>query len=470
MKNGRNTSLPVPLDLPPLFDHQASTIAFLLNQERALITSDAGTGKTRCVLEAFKQSESRRMLVLAPLSILKPAWGDDIDQWTPDLTWGISTSQSAKARRQAFDSKCDIVITNHDAVKWLLKPANISLLHDFDMICVDEVTAFKNPTSDRSRAIRSLVDLFERRVMMSGTITPNSVTDIWHPCVLLDDGERLGRSFYGFRLQVCTPKQVGPNPNQVKWLDNVGAEDQVAAKIHDITIRYRFEDCIDIPENTHRMMYIDLPSKLQTDYIILKEQAILEAESGVIINAIHAGAKYQKLLQLCSGAVYDENGATQVFSTARSQLVMDLVAERDHTVVAFNWKHQKAELLKIADKMGFAYAVIDGETSRSAREKAVEAFQAGKLKVLFAHPASASHGLTLTKGCATIWASPTNRSELFSQFNSRIYRAGQKRKTETITIAARDTFEEDAYNTLDGKLAAMGSLLDIFQKNTAFAA
>jgi SNF2 family DNA or RNA helicase len=120
--------------------------------------------------------------------------------------------------------------------------------------------------------------------------------------------------------------------------------------------------------------------------------------------------------------------------------------------------------------MGFTYAVIDGETKQSDREKAVDDFQAGKLKVLFAHPASAGHGLTLTKGCATIWASPTNRSELFSQFNSRIYRAGQKRKTETITIAARDTFEEDAYNTLDGKLAAMGSLLDIFQKNTAFAA
>ena len=470
MQNGRNTSQPARPDLPPLFDHQVSTIEFLLNQERALIASDAGTGKTRCVLEAFKQSESRRMLVLAPLSILKPAWGDDIDQWTPELTWGISTSGTDKKRREAFDDKRDIVITNHDAVKWLLKRENISVLEDFDFICVDEVTAFKNPNSDRSKAIRDLVDLFERRVMMSGTLTPNSVTDIWHPVVLLDDGERLGRSFYGFRLQVCTPKQVGPNPNQVKWLDNVGAEEQVAAKIHDLTIRFHFEDCIDIPENTQRMMYIDLPSKLQGDYIILKEQAILEAESGAMINAIHAGAKYQKLLQLCSGAVYDENGDTQVFSTARSQLVMDLVAERDHTVVAFNWKHQKAELLKIADKMGFAYAVIDGETSRSAREKAVEDFQAGKLKVLFAHPASASHGLTLTKGCATIWASPTNRSELFSQFNSRIYRAGQKRKTETITIAARDTFEEDAYNTLDGKLAAMGSLLDIFQKNTAFAA
>jgi len=422
------------------------------------------------VLEVFKQCDAKRMLVVAPLSILKPAWGDDIDQWTPELTWGISTAGSDKKRREAFETGCQIVITNHDAVKWLLKPENNSLLYDFDMICVDEVTAFKNPSSDRSSAIRDLVGMFERRVMMSGTITPNSVTDIWHPVVLLDDGERLGRSFYGFRLQVCTPKQVGPNPNQVKWLDNVGAEDQVAAKIHDITIRYRFEDCIDIPENTSRMMYIDLPPRLQASYTVLKDEAILEAESGAIINAIHAGAKYQKLLQLCSGAVYDENGATQVFSTDRSQLVMDLVAERDHTVVAFNWKHQKHELLKLANKMGFAYAVIDGEASRSDREKAVEDFQAGKLKVLFAHPASASHGLTLTKGCATIWASPTNRSELFSQFNSRIYRAGQKRKTETITIAARDTFEEDAYNTLDGKLAAMGSLLDIFQKNTAFAA
>jgi SNF2 family DNA or RNA helicase len=469
MKNGRSTPLTVPPNLPPLFEHQQTTIDFLLHNERALITSDAGTGKTRCVLEAFKQSGARRMLVLAPLSILKPAWGDDIDQWTPELTWGLSTAGTDKNRHEAFSAGCQIVITNHDAVKWLLKPENNDVLQDFDMICVDEVTAFKNPTSDRSRAIRDLVDIFERRVMMSGTITPNSVTDIWHPVVLLDEGVRLGKSFYGFRLQVCTPLQVGPNPNQVKWIDNVGAEDQIAAKIHDITLRFRFEDCIDIPEHTKNTMFIDLPPRLQMNYTVLKEQAILEAESGALINAVHAGAKYQKLLQLCSGAVYDENGDTQVFSTARSQLVMDLVAERDHSVVAFNWKHQKHELLKLADKMGIAYAVIDGGTSRSARERAVDDFQAGKLKVLFAHPASASHGLTLTKGCATIWASPTNRSELFAQFNARIYRAGQKRKTETITIAARDTFEEDAYNTLDGKLAAMGSLLDIFQKNTAFA-
>ena len=364
----------------------------------------------------------------------------------------------------------DVVITNHDAVKWLLKPENIGLLHDFDAIAVDEVTAYKNPNSARSRAIRDLVDCFDYRIMMSGTITPNSVTDIWHPVVLLDDGERLGRTFYGFRLQVCTPQQVGPNPNQVKWNDNPGAQDMVAAKIHDITIRFRFQDCIDIPEHSKQMMYIDLPTQLQAQYEQLRDQALLEAENGALINAVHAGAKYQKLLQLCSGVVYDEDGKDVVFSTDRSQLVMDLVSERDHSVVAFNWKHQKNELLKLADKMKLPYAVIDGETKQADRDRAVEDFQAGKLRVIFAHPASAGHGLTLTRGCATIWASPTNRSELFSQFNSRIYRAGQKRKTETITIAARGTFEESAYETLGGKLDAMDELLDIFQRNTNVAA
>lgn len=441
-----------------------------MTTEHALITSDAGTGKTRCVLEAFKQSPAQRMLVIAPLSILKPAWGDDIDKWTPDLTWGTSTAGSSKNRKKAFESGCNIVITNHDAVKWLVKPENIALLNDFDTICVDEVTAYKNPNSARSRAIRDLVDLFEYRIMMSGTITPNSVTDIWHPVVLLDDGERLGRTFYGFRLQVCTPQQVGPNPNQVKWHDNPGAQDMVAAKIHDITLRFRFQDCIDIPEHNKRMLFIDLPHQLQLQYDELKEQALLEAADGAMINAVHAGAKYQKLLQLCSGVVYDQEGHEHVFSTDRSQLVMDLVAERDHSVVAFNWKHQKNELLKLADKMQLPYAVIDGETKQSDRDRAVERFQNGELRVIFAHPASAGHGLTLTRGCATIWASPTNRSELFSQFNSRIYRAGQKRKTETITIAATGTFEESAYETLGGKLDAMDELLSIFQRNTNVAA
>ena len=91
----------------------------------------------------------------------------------------------------------------------------------------------------------------------------------------------------------------------------------------------------------------------------------------------------------------------------------------------------------------------------------VDRFQNGHFQVLFAHPQSASHGLTLTKGTSAIWSSPTYNAEHFQQFNRRIYRAGQTRKTETILIAARNTWEESVYDKLNGKLGRMENLLNI---------
>ena len=84
--------------------------------------------------------------------------------------------------------------------------------------------------------------------------------------------------------------------------------------------------------------------------------------------------------------------------------------------------------------------------------------------MLFAHPQSAGHGLTLTKANTCIWCSPTYNAEHFQQFNRRIYRAGQSSKTETILIAARDTWEEKVYEKLNGKLGKMENLLNVLNK------
>jgi superfamily II DNA or RNA helicase len=69
----------------PPFEHQKVTTDFINNNNRCLITSDPGTGKTRSVLDAIVDRKSRT-LVLAPLSILEASWGDDILKFTPDLT------------------------------------------------------------------------------------------------------------------------------------------------------------------------------------------------------------------------------------------------------------------------------------------------------------------------------------------------------------------------------------------------
>lgn len=182
-------------------------------------------------------------------------------------------------------------------------------------------------------------------------------------------------------------------------------------------------------------------------------------ESGQLINAIHAGSRMQKMLQLLSGAVYDEKGEPKDLHVERHKLVLDMVQETDHCLVAFNWRHQKEGLVAEAKKRNIRFEVIDGSVPAHKRVDIVNRFQAGELEVIFAHPQSAGHGLTLTKANRIIWASPTYRADLYEQFNHRIYRTGQVRKTEIIHIAAADTAEEEVYEKLMDKKAKMDDLL-----------
>jgi SNF2 family DNA or RNA helicase len=142
---------------------------------------------------------------------------------------------------------------------------------------------------------------------------------------------------------------------------------------------------------------------------------------------------------------------------------MELVEERKHSLVAFNWKHEVKALSELATKKGIKHAVINGDTPVKKRKEIVDAMQAGELQVVFCHPQSAGHGLTLTKATTVIWASPTYNAEHYTQFNRRIYRAGQTKKTEVIHIAANGTFETDVYEKLQVKTARMEELLTLLK-------
>jgi len=86
------------------------------------------------------------------------------------------------------------------------------------------------------------------------------------------------------------------------------------------------------------------------------------------------------------------------------------------------------------------------------RTRLVNQFQNGELQAIFAHPATAGHGLTLTRGTSIIWSSPTDSGEYWTQFNARIYRAGQTQRTDIIKLVTLNTVEEKAYDNLKSKV------------------
>lgn len=447
--------------VPPLFDHQRSDIEFELANPRVFDTSDPGTGKTRTRLEAFSRRRSKgsgKALVLAPKTLVRRAWEADCKKFTP---WLSTSCCFAETRAKDFARNADVYITNHDAAKWLAsQPAGF--FSDYSSLIIDESSAFKHHTSDRSRALNKIKRYFEFRACMSGTPNSNSITDIWNQANILDDGKRLGGSFYAFRAATQTPEQVGPKLSMVKWTDRPGAEAAVAGLLSDITIRHIFEDCHSIPANFSYVVPFEVSGSHRQVYDEMSENAVVRLTTGDV-SAINAAAVVTKLLQIASGAVYDEEENYHVVDTSRYELVGQLVEDRKFCIVFFLWKHQKELLQEEFTKRGITHTLIDGSVSPNKRDEAVQYFQNGFYRVLLAHPASAAHGLTLTKGTSTIWASPTYNLEHWLQGNRRIYRAGQTQKTETVNVIAEDTIEEKVYHVLTQKNGKMSELLELLK-------
>ncbi len=442
--------------VPPLYKHQEGDIETELANDRVLDTSDPGTGKTRTRLEVFAKRRVKGagcMLAIVPKSAIHSTWANDCRKFTP---WLTTSEAYAENREEAFAQAADIFITNHDAVKWLAQRPD-SFFEKFDSLVIDESTAFKHPNSQRSKAINKIKKHFKYRCVMTGTPNTNSITDLWNQVYIVDDGERLGGSYWAFRSATQVPKQVGKSPKAVKWEDRPGVEVTVGGMINDITIRHIFEECHDIPPNlTYQVPYQMKPRHLAL-YNTMKDDAVLQLKTGEI-SAIHAASLVTKLLQIASGAVYDAEGDYHVVDTSRYELIADLVEARKHSIVFFNWVHQRDLLMEEFKKRGITSTLIDGSVSKTRREAAVTDYQAGMYRVLLAHPQSAAHSLTLTRGTSTIWSSPTYNLEHYLQGNRRIYRAGQTQKTETVDVLAEQTIEGHVY---DVRVTKNGKLVDL---------
>lgn len=432
--------------IPPLFADQKKSIEQELDKGLMLDLSEPGTGKTRSRIEVFAK---RRVagggcaLVLAPRSLLRCAWEADVRKYANWIKTSVATADN---RQEAFDAKADMYITNHDAVKWVAKQPT-SFFKKFDYLVVDESDSFKHHTSQRSKALNKIKKHFKHRAIMNGVPNPVSITDLWNQVNIVDDGKRLGESFYSFRAATCIPKQVGPKANMIKWMDRPGIEDSVGALIRDISIRNTLKG---VPKNHKYEVAYDMSKKQLEAYTKMKDDAVVQLKSGEV-TAINAAALSTKLLQIASGAVYDSDGNYHVICKERYELVADMVEARKNTVVFFLWKHQRDMLEEEFKKRGLTYMVIDGDASDKNRESRVQMYEAGMYRTCLLHPKSAAHGLTLVRGKATIWPSPTHDLAWWLQGNKRIDRTGQTDETETINIIATDSYERIVQDNMGNK-------------------
>jgi SNF2 family DNA or RNA helicase len=123
----------------------------------------------------------------------------------------------------------------------------------------------------------------------------------------------------------------------------------------------------------------------------MEKEMFIALANGTEIEAFGAAAKTMKSLQLCAGAIYtDDSGAWAEVHDVKLQALEEIVEEAAGmpVLVAYHFKSDLARLLKRFPK-GRA---LDKDP------RTIADWNAGKIPVMFAHPASAGHGLNLQDG------------------------------------------------------------------------
>jgi hypothetical protein len=359
------------IDVSVLWPHQIETYEFGKERDAVFCTSSPGVGKSlphaKIIEDAFKNKGCTRALIICPKSLIFSAWGQELGNHT-DLTFAAAEAPEEK-RIAAFESDAQVIITNTDAVSWLIKQPKrwlLQVLGNNAILVVDESSTFKNPNAKRTKAFVKLSPFFTRRFLLAGTPAPNSITEIWSQVFALDGGIRLGKRFTAFRNIMQTPVNKGPF---VTWVDKPEAQQVAYGLINDIVIHHEFSDVMDkVPALAHTTMSYELSSRHMEYYKKLEEEAYLELK-GKTITAVNAGALAGKLLQAASGAVYTDGKGQewQVLDRGRYELIAQLVQERQHSLCFFHWNHQRMVLEEEFNKAGITYDVIDGTVKSASK-------------------------------------------------------------------------------------------------------
>lgn len=440
-----------------LHDYQNRAVEFIKSEKRCGLFLDMGLGKTTTSLTAasdmLDMMAVTRVLVIAPLRVANSVWAQEARNWEhlKHLRVSVCTG-SEKKRMAALHKDADIYTINRENVPWLVK--HYGKKWPFDAVIVDESSSFKSPSSQRFKALKRVLPETNYMVILTGTPSPNGLLDLWSQMYLVDFGQRLGKTFTGYKQRFFESDFMG-----YKFTPRQGAPDNIHRILSDKVLSMSAADYLEVPDRVDITTAVELPPKVQRQYDEFERTLLAELEDGEEIEAISAAALANKLLQWSNGATYtDDKGNWSELHSAKLDALEEVIETNpdENLLVAYNYK---TDLERI--KKRFPGAVVLGK-----EQSTIDAWNEGQIKMLLAHPASAGHGLNLQHGGSVIvWFGLNWSLELTQQFNGRLHRQGQQKPVRIIHLVAKGCMDERVMTAIKEKGATQEALLSALKRD-----
>jgi len=410
-----------------------------------------GLGKTTTTLTIIAEQLKGKTLIIAPKKVAETVWQQETQKWSHLSHLRVSKIMGNPTQRlSALNSQSDIYLINLENVVWLMD-AQPKLV--FTNLIIDESSRFKDPSTKRFKALKKHLKGFSRRIILTGTPTPQGMADLWSQVGILDLGERLEISLTRFRDKYMTPDQVNRHTRVVyNWKLKENADQIIKDKVSDICFSLKAEDYLQLPPLTTLYHQVEIDKSVRIQYEQLKKDMVVDIEKERI-TAPTAAALANKLLQFTSGAVYNEEGEAQEIHCAKLEYLESIMEESSSPTLVFH--HFKHSLQRI--KQTFPHAVVLDDDN-------IEAWRRGQIRMLLAHPQSGGIGLNLQcnigETAQTVWYDLPWSSENYIQSNARIYRQGQEKPVIIHHLVVYNSIDQHVVKVLNGKITLQDAVLD----------
>jgi len=433
------------------YEKQLQVIKFMLNNKRGYNFSDLGSGKTAATLWfcdiLFEAKKIKKVLIVCPLSIMQAVWAEEIKNVTPNRSYSIVHGPKDK-RLKALKKPAHFYIINTDGVRYYY---NELIATGFDVVILDEVDGFKNPSSKRSKYMKVIASKARACYGLTGTPMGNSPEEAFG----------IGK--------VVNPANL-PTPYITTWRQltmiqiaaytyiPVHNAEEIVHKALQPAIRFKLSDCAEIPDIVYEYREFKMDKDQEKLYKEIFTHQVAEYNSGTIVAAT-AGIKFNKLLQIASGAVYDEAGNTIALPIKdKVQEVLHIQKQAGQLIVF-------AQFVSILEKLAEVLPnsrVIYGKISQTKRASILADFKAGKFDILIAQPRVAAHGLNLQFVHTVVFFGPIVGNNYYRQAIGRVRRSGQKHKQVIINFFSAPV-EKKLYKTLETKNVSSELLLSMYE-------
>jgi SNF2 family DNA or RNA helicase len=423
----------------------------LVSQGAAGLLLDPGLGKTSTVLAAFKVLKDagyvKNMLIIAPLQVCHNVWPNEIRKWDQFKDLTIEVLHGVDKTR-ALERSADIHIINPEGLQWLFDPA-ARRWRDWDILCIDESTKFKDSQTKRFKLMRKHFEQFDRRWILTGTPVPNGIHDLFGQIYILDLGNSLGRFVTHFRNKFFHTNAWEP----YNYIPNEGSFREIIQRIDPLVLRMSEKDYLNLPELNNVTVKGEMPKKAWDHYLQIEQDFITKVEEEHIVaaNAAVAGGKCR---QIANGAIYVGEGEDRTWTEIHSgkiELLKNLLDQLGGTptLILYEFQHDKERLLKA---LGSKTPVLGGGASVRKTTRAVRDFNKGHIPILLGHPASMAHGLNLQESCNhVIWFGIPWNLEHYDQAIRRVYRQGQEKPVFVYHLVSEGTLDETVLEVLKAK-------------------